>query len=115
MVTDKYRKRVYCSLQFLEELAELLYDTSYNILSNNELMRYVSILRLLLSSKIVLVINVSSKEYKEIKNRYKNAVKKGRALTSFEKLICDIENRRNTQSLTLLCSDTKNEVLVGLV
>jgi hypothetical protein len=58
----------------------------------------------------VLIINVSSKEYKNIKNSYKNSVKKGRTLSSFEKLIHEIEKKRDNHSLTLLCSDTEKDV-----
>lgn len=99
---ERYRQTIYCDIEFLKSLLSKQdvepsgLDISYN--DDNEIT--INIRNLILSSDVKLYMNISREEYDRIqsdiyKKRLK-AAKKGKELelTSFERLMFDIEMRQ---------------------
>ena len=112
---ERYRQTIYCDLDFLKSLLSKQdaesssLDASYN--DENEIT--VSMRNLILSSDVKLYLNISQEEYNkiqsEISKKRLKAAKKGRELelTSFERLMLDMEMRQQNNASHLHLNSKK--------
>ncbi len=99
---ERYRQTIYCDLGFLKSLLSRLDENSsgLDVSLNEENEIIVNMRNLILSPDVKLYMNMSREEYDKIQTEiYKKrlkAAKKGKIfeLTSFERLMCDLEMRQ---------------------
>lgn len=104
----RYRKRVYCSAQFIQELAEQFLSNSYMPYGKHKFLECIK--NLLFHSSIELVLDITKEEFKKRAKQYENSVKKGKRDNTY-KVFYDIKTRsKDYSNITLFCSDSNDSV-----
>lgn len=112
---ERYRQTIYCDLEFLKSLLSKQ-DTdssSLDVSNNDDKEIIVNIRNLILSTDVKLYMNMSHEEYdkiqSEIYNKRLKAAKKGKEieLSSFERLMFDMEMRRQNNTSHLHINSNK--------
>lgn len=104
----RYRKRVYCSAQFIQELAEHFYAHTYRSYEEHKFLK--CILNLIFHSSIQLVLDITKEELKRRAKLFENSVKKGKQNNAY-KIFYDIRYKsKDYSNITLFCSDSNVSV-----
>lgn len=109
-MAEKYRKRIYCEMQFLEECISRLNCSQFGLENLCELQLWKNILNLILGNYVKLHLNISKERFLELTD---NAIKNSRGsknkessgnIKSIEDLYIEIDNRRQgSGTLHLKC------------
>ncbi len=103
-MTERYRKTIYCEMQFLRECLELYGDGTALDSSQEAVRIWKSLHDLLLSPDVNLRLDISTEDYlkeiKDIDKRRLKAAKKGEKLllNKMETLLLDFERRRQGEA-----------------
>lgn len=103
-MTERYRKTIYCEMQFLRECLELYGDGTALDSSQEAVRIWKSLHDLLLSPDVNLRLDISTEDYlkeiKDIDKRRLKAAKKGEKLllNKMEILLLDFERRRQGEA-----------------